>query len=327
MHDPQVVAIKMTLYRIGHDSPLVDLLVEAADSGKQVAVMVELKARFDEQNNIRWAHRLEAAGAHVVYGLPHLKTHAKLCLVVRKEADGIRQYVHVGTGNYNSGTARVYVDLGIFTARSEIVEDVADLFNHLTGYADRREYRELHVAPLTLRTGLLALIDREAGFARAGQPARIEMKLNAITDHEMIRALYRASQAGVTIDLTVRGVCCLKPGIAGVSDRITVRSIVGRFLEHSRVYWFANGGGQPTVLIGSADLMERNLDRRVEVLCPVKDPAIAAHLHDVVLDAYKRDNERAHVLAPDGTYRPQNHADGRSLLRAERIPGVVRGAE
>jgi polyphosphate kinase len=315
-HDPQVVAIKMTLYRIGHDSPLVDLLVEAAEAGKQVAVLVELKARFDEENNIRWAHRLEAAGAHVVYGLPHLKTHAKLCLVVRKEADGIRQYVHVGTGNYNSATARVYVDLGLFTARAEIVEDAADLFNHLTGYADRREYRQLLVAPVTLRSRLLALIDREIAHAQAGQPARIAFKLNAITDHELIRAFYRASQAGVTVDLTVRGVCCLKPGVAGVSDRITVRSIVGRFLEHSRVYWFANAG-TPHVFIGSADLMERNLDHRVEVLCPVVDTEIATHLHDVVIGMYQKDAHRARWLGSDGRYAPHAKATEPEALNAQ----------
>ena len=316
VHDPQVVAIKMTLYRIGHDSPLVDLLVEAAESGKQVAVMVELKARFDEENNIRWAHRLEAAGAHVVYGLPHLKTHAKLCLVVRKEADGIHQYVHVGTGNYNSGTARVYVDLGLFTSRADVVEDVADLFNHLTGYADRRDYRQLLVAPLTLRARVLALIDREIAHALAGKPARIVLKLNAITDHEVIRAFYRASQAGVTVDLTVRGVCCLKPGVAGVSDHITVRSIVGRFLEHSRVYWFLNGG-DPQVFIGSADLMERNLDRRVEVLCPIADRDIASHLHDVVIDAYQRDTHRSRSLGADGRYIPHPAAGDAAAINAQ----------
>jgi len=316
VRDPLVVAIKMTLYRIGHDSPLVDLLVEAADTGKQVAVLVELKARFDEENNIRWAHRLEAAGAHVVYGLPHLKTHAKLCLVVRKEADGIRQYVHVGTGNYNSATARAYVDLGLFTARPEVVEDVADLFNHLTGYADRREYRQLLVAPVTMRQHILALIGGEIAHAAAGQPARIALKLNAITDHEMIRAFYRASQAGVTVDLTVRGVCCLKPGIAGVSDRITVRSIVGRFLEHSRLFWFHNGG-DPRVFIGSSDLMERNLDRRVEVLCPIADPGIAAHLHDVVIDAYQRDTDRSRSLGSDGRYVPHAEAGQPGAVNAQ----------
>ena len=314
--DPQVVAIKMTLYRVGHDSPLVDLLVDAAQAGKQVAVLVELKARFDEENNIHWARRLEAAGAHVVYGLPHLKTHAKLCLVVRKEADGIHQYVHVGTGNYNSATARVYVDLGLFTSRSEIVDDVADLFNHLTGYADRREYQRLLVAPVTLRQHVLALIERETAHAAAGRPAHIKLKLNAITDHEMIRAFYRASQAGVTVDLTVRGVCCLKPGIAGVSDRITVRSVVGRFLEHSRVYWFHNDGA-PQVFIGSSDLMERNLDRRVEVLCPIADPEIAAHLHDVVIDAYQRDTCRARALGVDGRYQPHAQAGQPDALSAQ----------
>jgi polyphosphate kinase len=314
VNDPHVVAIKMTLYRIGPDSPLVDLLVEAADAGKQVAVLVELKARFDERNNIRWAHRLESAGVHVVYGLVNLKTHCKLCLVVRKEGEGIRRYVHIGTGNYNSSTARMYTDLGLFTVRPEIVEDVSNLFNYLTGYSNQREYRALLVAPVSLRSGVLALIERETAHAAAGRPAAIVIKVNAITDQEMIRALYRASQAGVTIDLVVRGVCCLRPGLKNVSERITVRSIVDRFLEHSRILWFKNGGASEAY-IGSADLMERNLDRRVEVMCPVLDASLSGHLRDVVLGLYLRDTHRASELLPDGRYviRPET-ADGMSVI-------------
>jgi polyphosphate kinase len=296
--DDAVVAIKMTLYRIGQNSPLIDLLIEAAESGKQVAVLVELKARFDERNNIRWANRLESAGVHVVYGVENLKTHCKLCLVVRKESDGVRRYLHLGTGNYNHITSTVYTDFGLFTADPEICDDASDVFNYLTGYSKRKEYRRLLVAPVSLRPSYLALLDREVEHARAGRPAHVVIKNNAITDPAVIRALYRASQAGVELDMIVRGVCCLKAGIPGVSDRIRVRSVVGRFLEHSRLYWFANGG-QHEVYVGSADLMERNLDRRVEVLCPVRDAALADHIRSVVLDTYLRDTERAYVLQGD----------------------------
>ncbi len=299
--DPQVIGIKMTLYRIGANSPLVDLLLTAADAGKQVAVLVELKARFDERNNIQWAQRLEAAGVHVVYGLLNLKTHCKLCLVVRKEADGIRRYVHLGTGNYNVVTARLYTDLGLFTSRDGMVEDASDLFNYLTGYSNQHQYRELLVAPVSLRSGLAHLIEQEIAAATEGRPSGIIIKVNAITDPEMVRLLYRASQAGVRVDLIVRGVCVLRPGVPGVSDHITVRSIVGRFLEHSRLFWFA-GGGQPTIYLGSADVMERNLDRRVEVLYPVRDAAMAEHLRTVVLAAYLRDTRRSRLLQADGTY-------------------------
>lgn len=308
VEDPLVIAIKMTLYRIGTNSPLVDLLVEAAEAGKQVAVLVELKARFDERNNIKWATRLEAAGVHVAYGLVHLKTHAKLCLVVRKEFEGIRRYAHIGTGNYNAQTARAYTDLGLFTVRQPIVEDVTDLFNSLTGYSNRREYRELLAAPVGLRAGILALIAAERHEALAGRPARIVIKVNAITDVEIIRGLYGASQAGVRIELIVRGICCLRPGVPGISDTITVRSIVGRFLEHSRVFWFHNGG-TPRVFIGSADLMERNLDRRVEVLCPIVDATLGSHIHDIVLSTLLRDNSRAHALTADGRYVPVEPGD------------------
>src|SRR5262245_3892257 len=292
VEDHNVVAIKMTLYRIGHGSPLVDLLVRAAEEGKQVAALVELKARFDERNNTAWANRLEDAGVHVVYGLVNLKTHAKLCLIVRKEPDGIRRYAHIGTGNYNAATSRVYTDLSLVTTRAAIVDDVSNVFNYLTGYSSQTDYDALVVAPVSLRRRLAALIDREAQHAAAGRPARIIAKLNGLTDNDMIQRLYRASQAGVRIHLVVRGICCLRPGIAGVSDHIPVRSIVGRFLEHSRIFSFENDG-DPAVFIGSADLMERNLDRRVEVLCPVLDPALRAYLRDTVLDAYLRDTDQA----------------------------------
>src|SRR5215471_18420027 len=270
VQDPDVAAIKMTLYRIGHDSPLIDLLVEAAEAGKQVAVLVELKARFDERNNIQWANRLEQAGVHVVYGLVNLKTHAKLCLVIRKEPEGVRRYAHLATGNYNASTARMYTDIGLTTAQPDIVDDVSNVFNYLTGYSSKSDYSALLVAPVSLRQRLQALIEREADHARQGRSARIIIKINGLTDTTLIQNLYRASQAGVTIDLLVRGICCLRPGVPGISDGIQVRSIVGRFLEHSRVFWFDNGG-TPEVFIGSADLMERNLDRRVEVLCHVLD--------------------------------------------------------
>ena len=299
--DPHVVAIKMTLYRIGINSPLLDLLIEAAEAGKQVAVLVELKARFDERNNIIWANRLEEAGIHVVYGLVNLKTHCKLCLIVRQEADGIRRYAHIGTGNYNAATSKVYTDIGLFTSDAGVLDDVSEVFNYLTGYSNRKTYHNLLVAPVSLRTGMRALIEREVEHAKAGRPARMIFKNNAVTDPGMIRCLYAASQAGVPIDLITRGVCCLRPGIPGVSSNITVRSIVGRFLEHSRIYYFENGGA-PEVYIGSADLMERNLDRRVEVLCPVKDPDIRHHLRQVVLDALLRDTHRASRLLPDGEY-------------------------
>jgi polyphosphate kinase len=296
--DPAVVAIKMTLYRIGPNSPLIDLLIEAAEAGKQVAVLVELKARLDERANIKWATRLESAGIHVVYGVENLKTHCKLCLVVRKDPDGVRRYVHIGTGNYNATTALIYTDLGLFTADPEVGEDVQDVFNYLTGYSKRKEYRQLLIAPVSLRPRFMALLERELDHARNGRPAHVIAKNNAVTDPAMIRALYRAAQAGVEIDLVIRGACCLKPGLPGVSERIRVRSVVGRFLEHSRVYWFANGG-QPEVYIGSADLMERNLDRRVEALCRVREGALADHIRTVALDAYLRDTARSYVLTAD----------------------------
>ena len=299
--DPHVVAIKMTLYRIGENSPLIDMLIGAAEAGKQVAVLVELKARFDERNNIQWATRLEDAGVHVVYGVEGLKTHCKLCLVVRKEADGVRRYVHIGTGNYNRATSQVYTDFGLFTADATILDDVCGLFNFLTGYSRKKDYGQLLVAPVGLRSGLTALIEREIEHARAGRPSGILIKNNAVTDPGMVRALYRASQAGVRVRLIVRGACVLRPGIPGVSDLISVRSVVGRFLEHSRAYAFTNGG-EDEIYIGSADLMERNLDRRVETLVRIRDASIARHLRDVVFDVYMRDTDRAYDLV-DGRYQ------------------------
>ena len=308
--DPHVVAIKMTLYRIGANSPLINLLIQAAEAGKQVAVLVELKARFDERNNILWAKRLETHGIHVVFGFADLKTHAKLCMVVRQEADGIQRYVHTATGNYNPDTAKVYTDVGYFTADPDIVSDVSDVFNYLTGYSSQKEYRGMLVAPVNLRSRLCELINREAEHAKAGRPARIILKVNAVTDDQMIRVLYRASQAGVQIDMIVRGICSLRPGIPGVSDHISVRSIVGRFLEHSRIFWFQNGGHEE-MYIGSADMMERNLDRRVETLTPIRDVEIVEHLRDVVLHAYLQDTDRAMVLDSAGQYAKPDSAEGR----------------
>ncbi len=303
--DPQVLAIKQTLYRVGSNAPIVRALLEAVEAGKQVAVMVELKARFDEENNIEWARMLERAGVHVVYGQVDLKTHAKVALVVRREPGGLRRYAHLGTGNYNASTARVYEDYALLTCRPEITEDVSHLFNMLTGFARGVTYQKLLVAPTTLRAGLLQRIEREIERTRAGAPGRLIFKLNAIVDTEFIMALYRASQAGVQIDLIVRGLCCLRPGIPGVSDNIRVTSLVGRFLEHSRIYYFANGGveGEDEVLLGSADLMPRNLDHRVEALFPVEDATIRAQFSRFALPAYLRDTANARRLLPDGSYK------------------------
>jgi polyphosphate kinase len=300
--DPAVVAIKQSLYRTNKDSPIIAALQEAVERGKQVAAVVELKARFDEENNIVWAQRLEEAGVHVVYGVPLLKTHAKLALVVRRNEMGqLIRYAHIGTGNYNTLTARIYTDLGLLTADPEITADVGDVFNHLTGFAHPSGYRRLLVAPRFMKRGLIARIERERENAAAGRPARIIAKCNAVADADVIRALYRASGAGVEIDLLVRGICCLRPGLPGVSENITVRSVVGRFLEHTRVYWFANDD-DPEVFMGSADWMDRNLDRRVEVLAPVDAPDLKAWLRDVLLQRYLDDMQRTRIMQPDGTY-------------------------
>ena len=299
--DPNVLAIKQTLYRVGSHSPIVEALLEAAEAGKQVAVLVELKARFDEENNIEWARALEHAGVHVTYGLLGLKTHCKVALVVRKEGEGIRRYVHMGTGNYNPASARAYTDVGLLTARPEIGADASELFNYLTGYSKQMVYRTLLVAPITLRAGLLARIEREIKRHRKQGDGRLIFKMNGLTDPAFIEALYRASQTGVQVDLIVRGMCCLRPGVPGVSENIRVISIVGRFLEHSRLYYFRNGGDEE-LLIGSADLMPRNLDNRVETLVPIQDDAIRSYLVNEVLEAYLRDTAKARILQSDGSY-------------------------
>jgi len=316
-HDPQVLAIKLTLYRTSGDTALVTALVEAAQRGKQVAVIVELKARFDEANNIIWARQLEDAGVHVAFGSANLKTHAKTALVVRREADGIRRYIHLGSGNYNSRTARLYTDVGLLTCSPSIGADVSDLFNSLTGYSRQRLYRKLFVAPVNMRGRFLELITREADHAAAGRPARIIGKMNALVDAEVIDALYRASQAGVEVDLIVRGICCLRPQLPGVSDRIRVISIIGRFLEHSRLWQFANGGADEFYL-GSADWMPRNFDRRVEAVAPVEQPALHERLRSL-LQTYLEDNRQAWELSADGTW-VQREPDGIVRASHERLP-------
>jgi polyphosphate kinase len=302
--DDQVLAIKVTLYRTSGDTAVVAALVEAAQRGKQVAVIVELKARFDEANNITWARQLEDAGVHVAFGSANLKTHAKTALVVRREVDGIRRYIHLGTGNYNSRTAKLYTDVGLLTCSPSIGADVSDLFNSLTGYSRQRLYRKLLVAPVNMRARFLELIAREAEHAAAGRPARIVGKMNALVDEETIDALYRASQAGVDIDLIVRGICCLRPGLPGVSENIRVISIVGRFLEHSRLWQFANGGDDEFYL-GSADWMPRNFDRRVEAVAPIETPALHERAR-TLLRTYLNDDRMAWDLAPDGTWTQRN---------------------
>jgi polyphosphate kinase len=300
-NDPHVLAIKLTLYRTSGDTAIVRALTEAAEAGKQVAVIIELQARFDETNNISFARAMESVGIHVAYGLPGLKTHAKTILVVRRDADGIRRYVHIGTGNYNTKTARLYTDMGLFSCNPDLGADLSDLFNSLTGVSRQRFYRRLAVAPVTLRARILELIDRETALARAGKGGRIIAKMNALVDPEIIAALYRASQAGVTVDLIVRGICCLVPGLAGVSDNIRVISIIGRFLEHSRIFFFANAG-HPEYYIGSADWMPRNFDRRVEVIAPIEDPALHRGI-EAVLATCLGDNRQAWELCADGQYR------------------------
>lgn len=299
--DPQVLAIKQTLYRVGPNSPVVEALLEASERGKQVAVLVELKARFDEESNIGWAKRLEQVGVHVVYGLVGLKTHSKIAMVIRREGDGIRRYLHLATGNYNPGTARVYEDLGMFTCNEEMGADATDLFNYLTGYSTKQDYKKLLVAPVNLRQRLESLIAREIGHALAGKKAHLVIKVNAVVDQPIIQLLYQASQSGVQIDLLVRSICCLRPGIKGVSDNIRVTSIVGRYLEHSRIYYFHNGG-EEEIYLGSADTMPRNLDHRVEVVFPLEKPAHVRYLKEQVLDVYLRDNLRARLMRSDGTY-------------------------
>jgi polyphosphate kinase len=298
--DPKVLAIKQTVYRTSDDSPLVPALIRAVERGKQAVCMVELKARFDERANIGWARAMEEAGVHVVYGLPNLKTHAKCILIVRREGDGVRHYVHVGTGNYHPTTARLYTDFGLLTCDEQMGADIADMFNQLTGFARPGAFRRVLVAPAHMRDGIVEEIDRTIAARQDGRPARIAMKMNSLVDKRCIRALYRASQAGVDVELNIRGICCLRPGVEGVSERIRVHSVVGRFLEHSRIYAFERGG-EETIYIGSADLMPRNLDTRVELLAPVRDEALRAELLDT-LERCMADDTNAWTLAADGAW-------------------------
>ncbi len=299
--DPGVLAIKITLYRVGRNAPIVDALLEAVENGKQVAVLLELKARFDEESNIGWARKLEEYGVHVVYGLMGLKVHCKVALVVRKEGELIRRYAHLSTGNYNSVTSQLYTDVGMFTCDPEIGADCTDLFNFLTGYSAKAEYRKLLVAPISMRDGFQRLIEREIEHQERGRGGHLILKMNALVDKKMIQLLYRASMAGVKVDLLVRGICCLRPEVPGVSENIRVTSIVGRFLEHSRIFYFRNGGDEE-VYLGSADLMPRNLNRRVEVMFPVRDAALVRSLHNEILGTYLKDKAKARHMLPDGKY-------------------------
>jgi polyphosphate kinase len=307
--DPDVLAIKQTLYRVGSNSPILKYLIEAAERGKQVAVLVELKARFDEQNNIFWARELEKVGVHVVYGLVGLKTHAKMTLVVRKELEGLKRYVHLSTGNYNVATSKLYTDIGMFTDDEDICADVSDIFNYLTGYSKQNEFRKLIVAPISMREKILALINREIENIKNGGNGRIVFKLNSLVDPVIISSLYEASNNGVKIDLIIRGICCLVPGIEGISENIRVTSIVGRFLEHSRILLFYNNGNEE-VFLGSADMMQRNLDRRVEIIFPVQDEKLKNSVIKTVLKTYLKDNVKARKLLPDMTYQTMQPLDG-----------------
>ncbi|MDE5892096.1 MAG: RNA degradosome polyphosphate kinase [Acetatifactor sp.] len=322
--DPQVLAIKQTLYRVSGNSPIIAALAQAAENGKQVSVLVELKARFDEENNIVWAKMLEKAGCHVIYGLVGLKTHSKITLVVRREEDGIRRYVHLGTGNYNDATAKLYTDVGLLTCSEMIGEDATAVFNMLSGYSEPLGWNKLSLAPLWLKDRFLYLIRREADYAREGKEAHIIAKMNSLCDRDVIAALYEASCAGVRIDLIIRGICCLQTGIPGVSENITVRSIVGNFLEHSRIFFFQNGDNEE-FYCGSADWMPRNLERRVEILFPVEEPALREQLWDI-LSAQLRDNVKAHVLQPDGAYAKVDRRGKERFISQEYFCSVARRA-
>ncbi len=313
--DSAVLAIKICLYRVGRNSPVVEGLLEAVEEDKQVAALVELKARFDEESNIEWARALERMGVHVVYGLIGLKIHSKVALIVRREQDRIARYVHISTGNYNTVTAHLYTDVGILTADEAIADDVSDLFNYLTGYSVKSDYQKLLVAPVNLRERIESLIEREIKHAKSGQ-GHLILKVNSLADPKLIRTLYRASRAGVKIQLLVRGICCLRPGVPGVSDNIEVISVVGRFLEHSRIYYFRNGG-EEEVYIGSADLMSRNIDHRVEVLVPIKDANIIRTITDRVLAVYLADNVKARQMLPNGTYIRKKAGDGQHSVNSQ----------
>lgn len=313
--DPDVLAIKQTLYRVSGNSPIIAALAQAAENGKQVTVLVELKARFDEENNIVWARKLEQAGCHVIYGLVGLKTHSKITLVVRKEEDGIRRYVHLGTGNYNDSTAKIYTDVGMFTCKDTYGEDATAVFNMLSGYSEPATWNRLSIAPLWLKGRFLYLIERETEFATAGRPARIIAKMNSLCDPDVIRALYRASAAGVKIDLIVRGICCLRAGAPGISENITVRSIVGNYLEHSRIFYFENNN-KPEYYCASADWMPRNLERRVEILFPVEQDDLKEKLKNI-LDIELADTVKAHILQPDGTYKKIRNP--KKLVNSQRV--------
>lgn len=316
--DPKVVGIKQTLYRVGSESPIVESLLDAAEAGKQVAAMVELKARFDESNNLVWSRALERAGVHVTYGFREMKTHCKLCLVVRREGNVLKSYAHVSTGNYNPSTSRLYTDFGLFTCDEEVTQDISELFNFLTGFSKQEVYRKLLVAPLNLRDQIIERIQREIKFQKKNKAGRIVFKLNSLVDPEVIDALYEASAAGVQIDLIVRGICCLRPKVPGLSDNISVVSIIGRFLEHSRIYYFSNGG-QPEVLIGSADMMRRNLDRRIETLVPVSDSPLIHYLKESVIDLYLKDNVRSWRLQPSGNYERAKPKPNDKLIEAQSV--------
>jgi polyphosphate kinase len=314
--DPNVLAVKQTLYRTGGDAQIVGALMEAVRNGKQVTAVVELKARFDEANNILWARRLEEAGVHVLYGLVGCKIHAKMCLVVRKDSDGIRRYLHLGTGNYNPATARFYTDLSLLTCKPAFGEDATNLFNLLTGVCQFQGTKKLLVAPFQLHQRMISLIERETGHAKKGLPARIIAKMNALVDPAIIAALCRASQAGVTIDLIVRGICCLRPRVKGISDRITVRSIVDRFLEHSRIFYFENAC-QPEIFAGSADWMPRNFFRRVEVVFPVEDGNLRERIRGELLETILQDNVKARFLQPGGSYTRRRRRAGQEARRSQ----------
>ena len=316
--DDNVLTIKMTLYRVGRNSPVVKALLDAMENEKQVAALVELKARFDEGSNIEWARAMERQGVHVVYGLVGLKVHSKIALVVRKEGDEIRRYVHLGTGNYNSVTAHLYTDLGLFTTDEEIGADATDLFNYLTGYSAKTEFRKLLVAPINLRQRFEELIEREIEHHRQHGGGHVILKMNALVDAEIIRMLYRASVAGVKVDLLVRGICCLRPGVPGVSENIRVISIVGRFLEHSRIYYFRNNGDEQ-IYVGSADLMPRNLNRRVEILFPIEESRVIRFLREEVLDIYLSDNVKAREMRPDGTYGRRPLEKGEARINSQEV--------